>query len=104
MEKVLRVRVKGIGTDPWGEPTIFGEQVWRFIGNEEVEQAQGPILDDWMHYSKPELAPVELIFKFERVDIGKQMQIIFSRDFIDDNPYEVRKRIIQAVGEAIIAT
>ncbi len=83
MEKVMRIRVKGIEIVEDKEKQMGG-QVYRFIGNEEVDNAESKLSEEWVHFSKAKFAPTELHFKFERLDIGKQMSYSLTREWIDD--------------------
>lgn len=104
-EKVLRVRVQGFAIDKQmfdGSPYIISSQAYRFIGNDEVETAEQRIIDDWMHYSVPQAAPYELHFKFERLDLGKELNYSLTREYIDNGTHalvSLRERIKRAIGD-----
>lgn len=100
MEKVLRVRVTGYAIDSNEEIYQIGGQVYRFIGNEEVDTAEEKMFKDWNHYSQKKFAPYELHFKFERLDMGKELNFVLAREFIEDGQgWEVlAKKIYQAVN------
>lgn len=101
MEKVLRIRVRGTALDENEEEYTVGSSVYRFIGDEEVNNAEKQLVEEWKHYSTPQIAPYELHFKFERMDIGKEINYSMTREFIDDGQGldSLVKRIRKAVDE-----
>lgn len=99
--KVLRVRVKGTASDVPGDEYTVGSQVYRFIGDDEVDCCEEDIMKDWEHFINENASPYMLYFKFERMDIGKELNLDISREFINEYPQNAREKVIEYIVKAI---